>query len=374
MDRTVIKGGKVLRCGFTTGSAASAAAMAATKLLLCGVRCQTAKITLPSGEALTIEIAEAESAENWASCGVVKDGGDDPDATNGILITARAEKRDEGFLLKGGAGVGRITQKGLKLRVGEAAINPVPRKMIEEGVLAVCRECSYFGGIEITISARGGEEVAERTFNPRLGIVGGISILGTTGIVEPMSEPALIATIQLEIDKRAAENHRDILLCPGNYGRSYCREKLGFDLDKGVKYSNYLGEALDYAVYRGFERVLLVSHMGKLVKVAAGVMNTHSAVADCRMEVFAAHAAVCGMSREKIRAIMECSVTEAALNIIEREGLLPEVCRSIEESIRCHIDFRTKKRLKAEFIAFRSENNLLLQSSGAEEYAAAMKY
>ena len=310
--------GRRLRCGYTTGTCAALAAAGAAELLLSRRAPERVALTTPAGLRVEAETEGCALEGKGACCGVRKDGGDDIDVTSGLLICARAEKRDApGVSVLGGRGVGRVTRPGLDQPVGEAAINRVPRQMICQGVEEVCRRAGYAGGVEVVISVPGGEELARRTFNPRLGILGGISILGTGGIVEPMSLQALADTVALELRQAAALGAREVVLTPGNYGEEFLRglgmPPPGVGL---VKCSNFIGQALDEAGALGFERVLLVGHVGKLVKLAGGIMNTHSRWGDCRNELFCAHAALQGASREVCRQLMEAATSQACLSIL----------------------------------------------------------
>ncbi len=366
-----VKNGRELRCGYTTGSCATAAAAAAAQMLLSGKRVYTVSIELPGGQYASFDIENAEIQEDWARCSVTKDAGDDPDVTNGLAIFAAVRREaNQEITLTAGVGVGVVTGGGLPCAPGEPAINPVPRRMICQNVRAVCEQHSYRGGLQVEISAPGGEEIAKQTFNPRLGIVGGISILGTTGIVEPMSEQALVETIQICVRKAKTRDSARILLSPGNYGRDYCLRQLGVDLENGIKFSNFLGETLDYIVYEGFTEALLVGHIGKLVKVAGGVMNTHSSVADCRMEILAAHAALAGADRAAVAAIMDCKTTDAAIQILEETELHEKVYASLLAKIQYHIDYRTKGRCRVELILFSTEDKLIARTEGALALAA----
>ena len=286
----VIRGQKKLRFGYTTGSCAAAACRGAVEMLLGKKEVKEVRLMTPKGISLLLTLEEIKREEKWVSCGVRKDGGDDPDTTHGLLICARAEKTEEpGIVLDGGTGVGRVTKPGLSQKIGEAAINPVPRSMILSQAEEAALLYHYKGGLKLTIYVPEGEETALKTFNPRLGIVGGISILGTTGIVEPMSEKALIESIRVEMRQHCAQGEKYLLVTPGNYGAEYVREKADLPFEKNMKCSNYVGETIDMAVDMGVKGILFVAHIGKFVKVAAGIMNTHSHSADGRMEVLAAN-------------------------------------------------------------------------------------
>lgn len=277
----VVSGGKRLRCGRTTGTCAALAARGAARLLLTGRAPASASLLTPKGPKVEAPLEDCHMEGGAALCSVRKNGGDDIDATHGLLITAQVEKRPEpGVSVKGGAGVGRVTKPGLDQPVGAAAINRVPRRMIQEAVLTVGDALGYEGGFRVTVSVPGGEEAAKKTFNPQLGIEGGISILGTSGIVEPMSAQALIDTVALEIRQKAAQGYQHIILTPGNYGEDFLRAR---GMDRWgvpvVKCSNFIGGALDACGAEHIRGVLLAGHLGKLVKLAGGIMNTHSRTA-----------------------------------------------------------------------------------------------
>ncbi len=365
----VVKNGKRLRCGYTTGSCATAAASAAAELLLGQLPVNSVSILLPGGEQAVFTVGDIAIAENAASCSVVKDAGDDPDVTDGIKIFAECFLGGEELMLSGGPGVGVATCRGLRCPEGEAAINPVPRRMIVENVAAVCQRHGYSQGMRIVISVPEGEAVAQKTFNPRIGIKGGISILGTTGIVEPMSEKALVDTIKVLVDKQQAANRENILVAPGNYGRDYCREQLGLDIAKAVKCSNFIGETVDYLVYKGFKRLLLVGHVGKLIKIAGGIMNTHSAVADCRMEILAAHAACLGGGQELAQGLLACLTTDQAIELLQEAGLCEAVFEQAMGKMLFHLRQRAKGALEIGAVMFGAERRLMYASPGAREIA-----
>lgn len=351
LERYIVKGGQRLRLGYTTGSCAAAAARAAALLLLGGARAETVRITAPGGE-LLLDIEECTPTPGGVRCTVRKDAGDDPDITDGALVGCTVCKTDSGFAVDGGAGVGRVSKPGLACAVGEAAINPVPRKMILEQLSATAAVLGYTGGLRAVVDVPEGEALARRTFNPRLGIEGGISILGTTGIVQPMSEAALVATIHAEVDSHAAAGRKALLIVPGNYGEGFALDTWGLALDAGVKCSNYLGETLDYAVYQGFRRILLLGHAGKLVKLAAGVMNTHSRVADCRMETLAAHAAVHGVSGEQTKQLLGCATVDAADELLAACGVAETVWQSVAKRAAFHLGARCGDSVETAFAAF----------------------
>lgn len=338
MEEYIIQGGKRLRLGYTTGTCAAAAAKAAAWMLLTGKERQTITLTVPKGISLELAICDIHRGEDYVSCAVEKDSGDDPDVTRGTLIYARvALCPHEGITIDGGTGVGRVTRRGLDQPVGAAAINSVPREMIRKNLEEVCCLADYSGGLSVVISAPDGERLAQKTFNPRLGIMGGISILGTSGIVEPMSEKALVDTIRVELAQRRAEGKDYVLLTPGNYGSDYIRQDLGIDPALAVQISNYIGDALDICKELGFRGALLTGHIGKLVKLAGGMFNTHSQYGDCRMEILASHAGAAGLSAEKIEELLSCVACDDALRLLKEAGVceavLSRLTRKIAENL-----------------------------------------
>ena len=352
-EHTIRSGARLLRCGYTTGSCAALAASGAVRLLLSGEAPPTVRLVTPKGWPVEVPLAEAVLDGDEARCAVRKDAGDDPDVTDGCFVCAAVRRTEHGITLDGGAGVGRVTKPGLDQPVGAAAINSVPRRMIREAAEAVCEELGYGGGLAIVISVPNGEELAKKTFNPMLGIEGGVSILGTSGVVEPMSERALIDTIELELRQAAALGGKRVILTPGSYGEAYVHE-IGLD-DRGVpvvKCSNFIGDTLDAAAALGFCEVLLAGHIGKLVKLAGGVMNTHSRQADCRAELFTAHAAVCGAPPALCRALMKAVTADACLALLEEAGLKEKVLESLLTAIQTHLDRRAAGRLRVGAVLF----------------------
>ena len=367
-ERYVRCGAKRLRRGYTTGTCAALAAAGAAELLLTGRAPETLSLLTPGGLRVELRPELLTMDGGSAVCAVRKDAGDDPDVTDGILIAARVSRRERGIKLEAGEGIGRVTKPGLDQKVGEAAINSVPRKMIRAALETVCDEAGYGGGLSVTLSVPGGAELAKKTFNPQLGIEGGISILGTSGIVEPMSERALVDTIALEIRQAAASGSDALVLTPGNYGMDFLREKL--PALKGIpaaKCSNFIGDAVDIAVTEGLRDVLLVGHVGKLVKLAGGIMNTHSRSADCRRELFCAHAALCGAGRETCRELMEQVSADGCLAVLEKACLREAVMESLLPEIQAHLDRRAGGALRIGAILFSNVYGLLGETAGVKE-------
>ena len=316
MDSRLVAG-RLLRRGYTTGSCAAAAAKAACGMLLTQTAAKTVTLETPNGVHLTLDVLNAEIAPQFARCAIMKDSGDDPDVTNGCLVYARATRIASGVEITGGEGIGRVTKPGLDQPVGEWAINSVPRRMIRDN----CPD-----GVKIEISIPGGEELAMRTFNPRLGIHGGLSVLGTSGIVEPMSQKAIADTVRVEIRQLYESGEREILLTLGNYGTDYAGE--------GLKCSNFIGEALLYAAELGFEKVKLVGHIGKLVKLGIGITNTHSSNGDGRIETLITCALEAGADIEALRQIKSCVSTDAAVECLREADIFNKTMDLLRDRVR----------------------------------------
>ncbi|MBR1441161.1 MAG: cobalamin biosynthesis protein CbiD [Lachnospiraceae bacterium] len=367
-----------MRNGFTTGSCAAAASKAALLMLLTKSDIFHVTIQTPKGIPYNTEIVDISRDEEagTVSCAVVKDGGDDPDVTTGARIFASVTLTNDGMVrIDGGEGIGRVTKPGLDQPQGNAAINSVPRKMIEENVREVLREQGLEDrGASVVISCPEGETLAEKTFNPRLGIVGGISILGTTGIVEPMSDKAIVETIRTEARVRKAEGYKILLAAPGNYGLTFLKEVYGTPEETAIMSSNFICDTVGIAVEEGFSKLLFVGHIGKLVKVAGGIKNTHSMYGDHRMEI------LCSLLK-KIRKrdglpedpeleerIMECVTTDEAIRIIREVGLAKEVCDEMTSSIKANLEAWSEGNLEAEVIVFAGENTELATTARAHAW------
>ena len=360
--------GKKLRFGYTTGTCAAAAAKAAAILLLTGRAPAAVQIHTPKGIDLNLPVEEAAREGSTARCVVRKYSGDDPDVTDGTLVAATVSISTEpGIHIDGGTGVGRATKPGLKVPVGAAAINPGPRAMIEEAVREALEETEEVPGVDVIVSVPEGVALAQKTFNPRLGIVGGISILGTSGIVEPMSEEALVDSIRLEIRQRKALGETRLILAPGNYGLDFLREKLGVGEDCVVKVSNYIGKALDAAAEAGFQEVLLAGHIGKLVKLSGGIMNTHSREGDGRAELMSACALRAGADADTARKILDCVTTDEMLRIIREKGLLNGAMTIMAERIDLYVNARVKGLLTVGVLVF-GEMGLLCATPAAKDW------
>ena len=368
-EHYVRSGQKLLRCGYTTGTCAALGAAGAARLLLTGREPETVALRTPKGIVVEVAPQFCRLTADGAACAIVKDGGDDIDATTGLPVIAAVTLlpgAPRTVTIDGGAGVGRVTKPGLDQPVGAAAINRVPRQMITEALLREADAVGYGGGFAVVISIEGGEAAAKRTFNPHLGVEGGLSVLGTSGIVEPMSQQALLDTLQIEIHQAALKSRR-LILAPGNYGLDYLAANYpALHEIPVVKISNFIGEALDMAAAEHFAEVLLVGHVGKLVKLAGGIMNTHSRCADCRTELFCAHAALCGADAATCRALMDAATTDACLDILDAAQLREPVMASLLPAIQLHLDRRAAGAFKVGAVLFSNRNGPLGQTKTAD--------
>ena len=366
-DYSVIKNNRRMRFGYTTGSCAAAAAQGAVRMLLSGQKTDSADLMTPGGILLHLTLLDIRMEDGTVSCAVQKDAGDDPDNTDGILVYVTARKTDRsGIAIHGGEGVGRATRPGLPVKPGEPAINPVPRAMILREAENCASEFSYEGGLSLTVSVPEGRKIAEKTFNPRLGIEGGISILGTTGIVEPMSERSLIASIELEMKQKLTSGKEYLLVVPGNYGEEFVRESLGLTEEKCLRCSNFVGETIDLAVNLGARGILFAAHIGKFVKVAAGIMNTHSHAADGRLEILASAALRAGADAECGRKILDCVTTDEAISVLDTYGIREPVMEILMEKIQFYLDHRSYERILLGAVVFSRVHGYLGKTKNAD--------
>ena len=365
-DYYVIRGNKKMRFGYTTGSCAAAACKGAAEILLGGKLQETVTLMTPKGILLTLELKDIQIETDKVTCAIRKDAGDDPDTTNGILVYATVEKtKDQGITLDGGIGVGRVTKAGLSQKIGEAAINPVPKSMILRAATEIAEKYDYEGGLKIIISVPEGVEIGKKTFNPRLGIVGGISILGTSGIVEPMSEAALVQSIRVEMKQHFSQGEEYLLVTPGNYGADYLREHMDLPYEKNIKCSNYVGETIDMAIDMGVKGILFIAHIGKFVKVAAGIMNTHSHSADARMEVLASNAIRAGAPLECAKEILNASTTDEALDILNRYQMTQGTMKEVLDRIQFYLNHRSYEQILLGAVVFSNTCGYLGQTADA---------
>lgn len=398
MEEFVYIDGKKYRRGYTTGSCATAVSKAVVYMLLTNEKIDTVNIDTPKGIYLSIPVVSSEIKKNedtgeiYSICSVEKDGGDDIDATNGIEIFAKAtwvyedeiDKSEKNFSFEGdgfyvfsGNGVGIITKKGLSVEPGRPAINPVPQKMIAKEVESILKASgenvlndknsldNRKKVIKITIFIPKGEEVANKTFNPRLGIVGGISIIGTSGIVEPMSDDGWKKSLSIELNMKKELGMDKIILVPGNHGESFISDRIG-ENSSVVRTSNFLGYMLMEAKRMGFKKILLAGHIGKFIKLSAGIFNTHSKVADARNEILIANLALMGASTELVRKIDSCLTTEEATDIVYENGfgeVFDIICEKCKKRAEMHVD----NEIEIEVFIFKMDKTVLGKSKNAEE-------
>ena len=382
-----------MRYGFTTGSCAAAASKAAAYMLLTGNKKESISIMTPKGILFHAKILEITRTEQEVTCAVEKDGGDDPDITTGALIYStvrfrtssekimeeefpeknKLREKNNRIFIEGGKGVGRVTKPGLDQPVGNAAINHVPREMITKEVQEVCTLTDFSGDLDIIISVPEGEQLAEQTFNPRLGIIGGISILGTSGIVEPMSAQALLDTIRVELNQKKAQGYEIAAISPGNYGLDYMKRTYQYDLDQSVKCSNFVGDTIDMAIEIGFPKMLFTGHIGKLVKVAGGMMNTHSREGDCRMEILTAAAVKNQVPYAVLEDILQCVTTEEAIRKLDACGKKEAVMQDLLKKICFYMNKRAAGKMQIEVILYSNDFGELAKSDGAESFLNSLK-
>lgn len=367
-----------MRKGFTTGSCAAAAAKAATLMLITHTPKERIEILTPAGIKYSPKVEMIELKEDYAQCGICKDGGDDIDATTGLMICARVSLNEElphgEVAITGGEGVGIVTKKGLEMGVGEYAINLVPRQMIREEVSEVLTMYDVPYGAKVSIFVPDGEKAAEKTFNSRIGVEGGISILGTSGIVEPMSVEAILRTIELDLKVKYEAGERIAILVPGNYGERFLMDNYKIPASRIVMFSNYIGTAIDKAIEVGFNKLLVVGHTGKLIKVSGGIMNTHSKEADSRMELMVA-AMLVAADRKNIELpnklaidMLNAVTTTAGLELLNENALLYETSEVILEKILYHLRKRASGEATIECMLYENSFGLLAKSSDAEAY------
>ncbi|EGT2201429.1 cobalt-precorrin-5B (C(1))-methyltransferase [Clostridioides difficile] len=402
MEEYVYIDGKKYRRGYTTGSCATGASKAAVYMLITKNRINTINIDTPKGIPLSLKVDNINISDTFVECSIKKDGGDDIDATHTMDIYARAEivskndKNKEYLTLKdidglsnnsesqielykfirvyGGIGIGVVTKKGLSVDVGKPAINPTPLKMINHEIRNLIGDNfeSILGNnkvLKITIFAPQGEAVAKKTFNPRLGIVGGISIIGTTGIVEPMSDDGWKKSLSIELQMKKEQGLDKIILVPGNHGEQFIREKLNLDIKYVVRTSNFIGYMIKEAQRIGYKKILMAGHIGKFIKISAGIFNTHSKVADARSEILVANLALMGATYEFLNKINQCLTTEEAVELINNSeyrqvyNILSNKCR---ERVKQYLN-EDSDDIDVEVIIFSMDKSLLGKSDNTDD-------
>lgn len=368
-NQYIKKGGREYRLGYTTGTTAAGAAKAAAQMLAGQLQVKEVFIDTPAGIRVEMKVVAAAFAENKASASIIKDAGDDPDVTDGLKITAevkRIKKNNEikktELLITGGEGIGKVTKPGLQLDIGQAAINPVPREMIKKAVLDILPEHNQ---LEVIVSAPKALEIAAKTFNPKLGIKGGISILGNTGIVEPMSESAYKDSLALELKQGFSLGIKKFVFVFGNHGKNKALE-LGFDSKQIIRMSNFVGFMLEQAAEFKIEEIIIIGHIGKIVKIAGGIFNTHSKIADARREILAAHAALIGAEQKIIKNIFDLNTAEEAADYLLSKNL-EQVLNNIAEAVAVKTAERLENKIKVKAVVFSFNQGIIALSKDAEE-------
>jgi len=319
-----------LRSGLTTGSCATATSLAAARLLLTGRALDAAQITLPKGKQVEMRLEFCRLHEDGAEAGTLKDAGDDPDVTHGALLYSRVRLLDEaGVHFVAGEGVGTVTRPGLVLGVGEPAINPVPRRMMTEHLTALADECAYSGGFEVTVNVQDGAALALKTMNPRLGILGGLSILGTSGIVRPFSCAAYIASIHQGIDVATTNGFMHIAACTGNASEDTMRRVYNLPEIALIEMGDFVGAVLKHLRKVPVDKLSLCGGFGKISKLAAGHMDLHSRHSSINLEQLAQWAADIGADETMQAAIRSANTSQQALAMCSAVGIAlgDEVCR-----------------------------------------------
>lgn len=365
MKTYIYKNGKKLKYGYTTGSCATGAAKAAAWMLLKGDKLQTVQVDTPKGWQLDLSLVDVQLNKDVVVCAVEKDAGDDPDITHGLWVYARV-KRSDSQRIYGGQGVGQVTKPGLSVAVGESAINPVPMKMIEDALACVKKDLNYDCHFDVEIFIPRGLEISKKTFNPKLGIVGGISIIGTTGIVEPMSDEAFKESLALELNQLKNEA---LVFAPGNYGRDFCMAQ-GVAEKQILKISNFVGYMFEQAVDKGVKKILFVGHIGKLIKVAGGIFQTHSRVSDAKLEILAAHLILRDAPRDFIKEILRCNTTDQAVGLIYDRGftaVFDDICQSVKDKLQAFVF----DQIEVEVILFAMKEGKIGQTDNSQAWMEA---
>lgn len=367
-DNYVYYNGRKLRKGFTTGTTATAATVAAIRTLLNQEPQETVTVHAANGKTAIFDVEQTDFDEQQASCAIKKDGGDDQDATDGTLIFATVKLRDDNEIhLDGGKGVGRVTKEGLANKPGMPAINPTPRRVIKA---AAREELGEKRGVDIVISVPEGERIAKLTYNPRLGIVGGISILGTSGVVTPMSESSWKHSISIEMNIHRKRGDNTIVLVPGNYGEDFAKDELGIPNAKIVQMSNFVGYVLHETQRLGFTKVLIVGDLGKMIKVAGGIFSTHSKDADARAEIMVANLALMGgVPTAFLRKINQCLTTISMIKMIDEAGY-QDVYQMIADKIKLRAEKLLAHRephVEIDTVIFSRESGFLAASKPFQE-------
>jgi cobalt-precorrin-5B (C1)-methyltransferase len=361
IDKYIIKNGKKLQYGITSGSCAAAAAKAATIILKEQKNIENVTIDTPKGWEIKIDITDQKFTKRYAECSVIKFAGDDPDVTDKMKIYAKVYFINEDRIeIKGGPGIGIVTKKGLAVDIGKPAINPVPLKMINDEVKNIKPDNK---GVVVEISVPDGEKIAKKTFNPKLGIKGGISIIGTTGIIEPMSEEAYKETINIKIRQSIKNKTKTLIFVPGNYGFNFAIKNYELKEDKIIQMGNYIGYIIDQCKYYKIKNIIIIGSIAKLIKVAGGIFNTYSKVADARLEILASNYMYYYQNHNIFKKIFESNTVEEAVNYIKEKEFYKKIVNKIKEKCTEYVN----GLINFEISIFSMHKGLLAETDGLRE-------
>ncbi len=356
---------RFLKYGITTGATAAAAAKAAT---IAALKEPVDRVVIPTPIGLRFEVPVKSSrklATDTAQAVAVKDAGQDIDATDKMEIIATVKITDDGKVtIKSGVGVGVVTKPGLQVPVGEGAINPVPRSMITEAVKEALPEGK---GVEVTISAPEGANIAKKTTNAKLGIKGGVSILGTTGVVKPLSLEACRRSLVPQIDVAIARGYKRIIYVPGNIGEKIAKEKFGIPEDAIVQTGDFVGYMLDKAIEKDVKEIIFIGHSGKIVKLAANIFNTHHKVGDARNEVIASYAGAVGASTQTINDLLAANTSDEASEILRKVDLLEKTYNRIAARVHQRVSDRVDDKLKISIVIVAMDGKVLGMDKNARD-------
>lgn len=360
-----IAGGKKssLRTGFTTGTCAAATTKAALSMLINGKKLSNVSVSLPKGKQMTVNISWSKyDNDKSVTAAVIKDGGDDPDVTNGAEICAKVSFLDtpDMIIIDGGKGVGRVTKPGLGLEIGKAAINPTPLKMINQAIDEVLGELKHRYGVSVIISVPKGEEIAKKTDNPRLGIIGGISILGTTGIVIPYSTASFAASIRQSIDVSRAMGSDSVILTTGGRSEDFARSIYGNSIADHayIQIGDFIGFAIKQCAVKKIKKAYVVGFIGKLTKMAMGIKQTHVKGSHVDMNFLAELASRCGADSEVVNKIMLANTARHAGELVDEFGLALFYDMLCEEVHR-HLSKYSESQLQIKIILLDFEGKII---------------
>ncbi len=357
---------RFLKYGITTGACAAAAAKAAV-LALTATCVDRVVIPTPIGIRFEIPVKACKKTGDSAVASVIKNSGDDIDVTNGIEIIATVKLTDDGQIsITSGEGVGKVTKPGLQVPVGDPAINPMPRKMITDAVKEALPEGK---GAQVIVLVPEGAKVAEKTQNAKLGVVGGISILGSTGVVKPLSQEACRRSLVPQIEVALAGGYERVFFVPGNIGERIAKQLFKIPDTQIVQTGDYVGFMLEKAAEKGVKEIVFLGHSGKLVKLAAGIFNTHYRMGDARNEVIAAYAASAGADTNTVRNILQSNTTEEATELLNKINLVKATYDEIAKRIHARISDRIQNKIKVSVIIVSMEGKIL----GMDENARGLE-